>query len=193
MRVLGGGAAVLRAVAVLIALAVANMGSAHADTRVALVIGNSAYQNVAPLTNPTGDAQAIAGTLKGLGFDTMLALDQDGAGLKQALRSFAAKAKRADIAAVYYEADGAVKVMGTLVVKTQTQPGEFTVEGDMTDMTYGGGSHFLLDATMTQDGDELILRGYGSDGSSLHYSLKKLGPGKYSQIDDQVTLTLKGM
>ncbi len=80
--------------------------AASAESRVALVIGNSAYQNVSRLTNPTGDAQAIAATLKGLGFDTLLVVDQDGAGLKQALRSFGAKAKGADIAAIYYAGHG---------------------------------------------------------------------------------------
>src|SRR5579871_7011369 len=41
---------------------------ALADKRVALVIGNSTYQNVAPLENPANDATLIADTLKGLGF-----------------------------------------------------------------------------------------------------------------------------
>jgi hypothetical protein len=53
-----------------VGLVTAILGSApvHADTRVALVIRNSAYQNVARLTNPTADAEAIAATLRGLGF-----------------------------------------------------------------------------------------------------------------------------
>src|SRR5271170_6360956 len=41
---------------------------AHADKRVALVIGNSAYKNVTPLDNPRNDARLIADTLRGLGF-----------------------------------------------------------------------------------------------------------------------------
>jgi hypothetical protein len=85
--------------------------TAFADTRVALVIGNSAYKSVARLTNPTSDAQAIADALKGLGFDTTLVLDQGREALQQSLRSFGSKARGADIAAVYYaghgmEADG---------------------------------------------------------------------------------------
>lgn len=40
---------------------------APVDTRVALVIGNSAYTN-APLVNPANDARAMGDTLRGLGF-----------------------------------------------------------------------------------------------------------------------------
>ena len=41
---------------------------AAAEKRVALVIGNSAYQNVARLDNPRNDAALMGETLVGLGF-----------------------------------------------------------------------------------------------------------------------------
>jgi hypothetical protein len=41
---------------------------AHAERRIALVVGNSGYQNIAPLANPRNDAQLMADTLKSLGF-----------------------------------------------------------------------------------------------------------------------------
>src|SRR5437879_12365760 len=44
---------------------------ALADKRVALVIGNSSYQNVASLTNPANDAAAVAAMFKSAGFDTV--------------------------------------------------------------------------------------------------------------------------
>ena len=44
---------------------------AHAEKRVALVIGNSAYEKVAPLTNPANDATAMTATLKDAGFDVI--------------------------------------------------------------------------------------------------------------------------
>jgi Caspase domain len=37
---------------------------AHAEQRIALVVGNSGYQNIAQLANPTNDAQLMADTLK---------------------------------------------------------------------------------------------------------------------------------
>jgi caspase domain-containing protein len=45
------------------------------ERRVALVIGNSAYQYTAPLKNPANDAQDIARVLKELQFHVMLKTD----------------------------------------------------------------------------------------------------------------------
>ena len=42
---------------------------AHADRRVALVIGNSGYQHVARLANPANDASAFTDMLKSAGFE----------------------------------------------------------------------------------------------------------------------------
>src|SRR4030081_2916827 len=44
---------------------------AFAEKRAALVLGNSAYQNVAPLSNPVNDGAVIAATLKGAGLDVV--------------------------------------------------------------------------------------------------------------------------
>ena len=44
---------------------------AWAEKRVALVIGNSAYRNVAQLQNPVNDGAIIATTLKNAGFDVV--------------------------------------------------------------------------------------------------------------------------
>jgi uncharacterized protein YgiM (DUF1202 family) len=96
----------LTAIGIFVAIFLAGLMPARADTRMALVIGNGAYDNVAPLENPGRDARAIAEALKGLGFETTLALDQDSSALKQALRRFTSKAKGADIAAVYYAGHG---------------------------------------------------------------------------------------
>ena len=41
---------------------------ALAEKRIALVIGNSNYQNVPRLNNPANDARLMADTLRGLGF-----------------------------------------------------------------------------------------------------------------------------
>src|SRR5215472_5909676 len=46
-----------------------------AEQRVALVIGNSNYQNVARLENPDHDAQAVAELLNSAGFDVIAATD----------------------------------------------------------------------------------------------------------------------
>jgi hypothetical protein len=66
-------------------------GSALADNRVALVIGNSAYQNVRPLDNPKNDARLIADTLRSLGFSIVGGgpqLDVDKASVDRAVQAF---------------------------------------------------------------------------------------------------------
>ena len=45
---------------------------AQKDVRVALVIGNSAYQNAEPLNNPVDDARAMAKVLRDAGFEVNL-------------------------------------------------------------------------------------------------------------------------
>src|ERR1700745_858407 len=52
----------------LAAMAAFSGSPAHAEKRVALVIGNSAYQHAVQLPNPVNDAKLMADTLRGLGF-----------------------------------------------------------------------------------------------------------------------------
>jgi tetratricopeptide (TPR) repeat protein len=81
--------------------------------RVALVIGNSAYQGAAPLTNPKGDAEAVGAALTQVGFDTvMVRLDLDRRKLLAALREFELEAEKADWAVIYYAGHG-IEVGGT--------------------------------------------------------------------------------
>ena len=66
-----------RLVVAAVALALSLLGSlfcndaALAERRVALVIGNSAYQHVPALRNPTTNAQAMAAMLQKAGFDVI--------------------------------------------------------------------------------------------------------------------------
>lgn len=80
---------------------------ASSDRRVALVIGNAAYRNVPALTNPPRDAQAIADSLRKIGFQTVtLQSDLGREALINALREFAQLAEKADWAVVYYAGHG---------------------------------------------------------------------------------------
>src|SRR5258707_2069741 len=86
---------------------------AWAEKRVALVIGNSAYRNVAQLQNPVSDGAVIAATLKDAGFDVVDSRhDLPAAETRHALRDFADRARDADIAVVYYAGHG-MEVDGT--------------------------------------------------------------------------------
>ena len=80
---------------------------ALAEKRVALVIGNAAYQNVPRLPNPVNDGNTIAATLKGAGFDVVdNRHDLSAADTRRALRDFADRSRDADIAVVYYAGHG---------------------------------------------------------------------------------------
>jgi len=80
---------------------------ALADKRVALVLGNSAYQNVPQLANPVNDAALMADTLKRAGFDVVDSRQNLSAlETRRVLREFADKANNADIAVIYYAGHG---------------------------------------------------------------------------------------
>jgi uncharacterized caspase-like protein len=74
---------------------------------VALIVGNSRYQTVPQLPNPSRDASAVAQMFKDAGFDSVdLALDVGNLEFKRAIRRFEATADEADIAVVYYAGHG---------------------------------------------------------------------------------------
>src|SRR5258708_556659 len=86
---------------------------AFAEKRVALVIGNSAYQDVAQLPNPIKDAAAIADMFKRAGFDVVESRQNlKNVDTRRALNSFFDKVRDADIAVVYYAGHG-IEIDGT--------------------------------------------------------------------------------
>jgi uncharacterized caspase-like protein len=82
-------------------------GPALAEKRVALVIGNSAYKNVARLTNPVNDATLVAAMFRNARFDSVVTkLDVNISEMRKALREFGATARDADVAVIYYAGHG---------------------------------------------------------------------------------------
>jgi hypothetical protein len=79
---------------------------AHAQKRVALVIGNGAYRALPTLINPRNDAEDVGKTLQGLGFATIIATDLDRSGLNEAVERFSRTVPGADITLVYYSGHG---------------------------------------------------------------------------------------
>ena len=78
-----------------------------AARRVALVIGNGAYQHSSALSNPANDAKSVAAALRRIAFDDVeVVLDADLTAMHQALTRFARLADRADLALVYYSGHG---------------------------------------------------------------------------------------
>jgi tetratricopeptide (TPR) repeat protein len=75
--------------------------------KVALIVGNGAYQNVRALDNPPRDAKLIASTFHDLDFATVtLAPDLNRDKFFAALRDFGVEAEKADWAVVYYAGHG---------------------------------------------------------------------------------------
>src|SRR6201995_4946570 len=92
-----------RALAALAAAAlVTSAVPSFAENRVALVIGNGAYQNAPRLTNPANDATDVAAALKRSGFETILATDLSKAAMDEVTIRFARTARTADVALFYY-------------------------------------------------------------------------------------------
>lgn len=85
--------------------------AALADGKVALVIGNGAYQSMPALANPSNDANLIAGKLAGLGFDVVRIIDGDRRAFRDGLTVFGRRAQGADVALVFYAGHG-VQVNG---------------------------------------------------------------------------------
>jgi uncharacterized caspase-like protein len=81
--------------------------SAAGETRVALVIGNTAYTTVAGLPNAVNDADLAGQALRTAGFaDVTVAKNLDRSGMVEGLRTFRQKADNADWALVYYAGHG---------------------------------------------------------------------------------------
>jgi uncharacterized caspase-like protein len=84
----------------------------HAETRVALVIGNGNYRNTTTLANPRNDATDVAAALQRIGFTTIVGFDLDKAGMEDAEIRFARAARNADVAMLYYSGH-AIQYAGT--------------------------------------------------------------------------------
>ena len=75
--------------------------------KVALIVGNGAYRNVAPLDNPPRDAKLLASTFRELGFATVtLAPDLTRDKFFASLHEFGLEAEKAEWAVVYYAGHG---------------------------------------------------------------------------------------
>jgi hypothetical protein len=79
---------------------------AHAQKRVALVIGNSAYQHTAKLTNSKNDAIDVAAALKKHGFEVIDGFDLDKAAFDRKGRDFATALKGSDVGLFFYAGHG---------------------------------------------------------------------------------------
>jgi uncharacterized caspase-like protein len=89
-----------------LAAVLAGIAPAAAEKRVALVIGNSAYESVPRLTNPSNDAADVAAKLKALGFEVVEGIDLGKRDMEKRIRAFAEALSGADVGLFYYAGHG---------------------------------------------------------------------------------------
>ena len=87
------------------AVAAKKKGIVKVENRVALVIGNASYAS-APLRNPVNDVRAIASALKKVGFRVTKVENASLRSMDDAVRRFGQKARRSDVALIYYSGHG---------------------------------------------------------------------------------------
>ena len=90
-------------------VAVAALGPHQAsasERRVALVIGNAAYQHAPHLANPRNDASDVAASLEGFGFTVIKGFDLDKAAMDRMIREFAAALHQGDTGLFFYAGHG---------------------------------------------------------------------------------------
>ena len=88
-------------IAVTLLAALAGAGQAQ-GRKLALVIGNEAYQGLAPLSTPVADASGMARSLRGLGFEVTLLTDVGPEVFQAVLDTFARQSETADTVLFYY-------------------------------------------------------------------------------------------
>lgn len=85
--------------------------SVHAEGRVALVVGNAAYEHAGALANPVNDATDVAGALQELGFDVIAGNDLDKRNFDLKVRDFTRRLLKAEVGLFFY-AGHALQVAG---------------------------------------------------------------------------------
>jgi len=90
----------------LVALLPVLVAPAHAEKRVALVIGNNDYKNVPKLQKAVNDARTMGDTLKQLGFTVMVAENQTRVAFSQTLLAFDKAVDAGDTAFFFYAGHG---------------------------------------------------------------------------------------
>jgi uncharacterized caspase-like protein len=99
------------------------------ERRLALVIGNGAYAEVASLGNALNDARDVAARLKALKFEVTLLTDANFARMTAELNSFRGKLTREDIGLIYYAGHGIAVSNESFLMPVDT-PAELTIADD---------------------------------------------------------------
>ena len=95
---------------------------ASAEKRIALVVGNNAYESVPRLERAINDAKAVSSTLEALGFQVQLATDLGRRDFIRQLSTFTDRVKPGDLAVLYYAGHG-IEIRGiNYILPTDVPP-----------------------------------------------------------------------
>lgn len=115
--------AVLAAGLLLVAAGCAGSASRGTPARVALVIGNAAYENAPPLVNPLNDAADMCAALRKAGFQTRCFTNvRDRAELDQRVKEYAEQLGPASVGVVYYSGHGVQAGQANFLIPTRADP-----------------------------------------------------------------------
>ena len=128
------------------------VGVAYAEKRIALVIGNSAYEHATPLANPRNDAEAMARELRTLGFQTFEGYDLTIDELEDTFYTFADEIEGADVTMVFYAGHGIAIEGQNYIVPIDAQLSKqssikrelFPLEDVMEQLGYGNGANLVI-------------------------------------------------
>lgn len=111
------------------------LGPKPGERRVALVIGNAAYQGSSALKNPGNDARAIAEKMKAMGFDVILRIDSTQKDMNRAITRFGEKLSAGGVGLFYYAGHGMqVRGKNFLVPVDAEIEGESAVRSESVDL-----------------------------------------------------------
>ncbi len=122
----------LRAIAlinVVLVILAAGLSNALAEKRVALVVGNNAYDNIVDLKKAVNDARVMDETLRGLGFDVLKAENVGRRELNRKLFEFTSRLERGDVALFFFAGHGVELSGQNFLLPTDTPSAKLGQEG----------------------------------------------------------------
>lgn len=144
-----------------------------AAKKVALVIGNSAYQFAGALPNPRGDAEAVAAELERLGFEVTRGLDLDRSGMADTMRRFGDSLSGADVALLFYAGHGLQVEGENYLIPVDAK---LTAESDLHFQTVP--LHLLLDQLERAPRTNLVFLDACRDNPLMQTLARAMGPSR---------------
>ena len=152
------------------------VSSAQEQKRVALVIGNAAYQGASALRNPVNDARAMSNALNALGFQVIEVTDASQKEMNKAITAFGDKLNGETVALFFYAGHG-LQVKG----KNYIIPVDAQIEKEGAVASEAVGVDAVLEQLNASPVSIVILD--ACRNNPFERSFRKLGGGGLAQMD----------